>query len=170
MRRFADLYDAIDRTMSTNAKVDAMVRYFQSAPPADAAWAAFFLTGRRLKRLVPSASIHEWTVAATGIESWLIADCYAVVGDGAETAALVLDQLPVQRGPDVPLAEWVTGRILPLRQLDPATQQLRVTEWWRALDRLQRFVLLKMLTLSAGSWPDMRRPLAAPLRPRNTLP
>src|SRR5262245_22309433 len=48
MLRFARLYDAIDRTTSTNAKVAAMVEYFAAAPAADAAWAVFFLTGRRL--------------------------------------------------------------------------------------------------------------------------
>ena len=53
MLRFAQLFDEIDRTTSTNAKVAAMARYFGEAPPADAAWAVFFLTGRRLKRLVP---------------------------------------------------------------------------------------------------------------------
>ena len=94
MREFALLYDRIDSTTSTNAKVAAMVAYFQSAPKADAAWAVFFLTGRRLKRLLQYSLIHEWTMAATGVESWLIEECYSVVGDGAETAALLLDQMP----------------------------------------------------------------------------
>lgn len=146
MRRFAALYDAIDRTTSTNAKVAAMVSYFAAAPPADAAWAVFFLTGRRLKRLLPSAAIWEWTRAATGLDDWLLEECYAVVGDGAEVAALVLDQLPHVPEEDVPLADWVEQRILPLRGLEPATQQERVTGWWRTLDRLQRFILLKLLT------------------------
>ena len=59
MRRFADLFDAIDRTTSTKAKVHAMVRYFAEAPAADAAWAVYFLTGRRLKRLVPTAALRD---------------------------------------------------------------------------------------------------------------
>ena len=146
MKRFALLYDAIDRTTSTNAKVDAMARYFASAPPADAAWAVFFLTGRRLKRLVSYIAIREWTLAATGLDPWLLDECYSVVGDGAETAALVLDQLPSAAAADLPLAEWVEGRILPLRGADPAAQRSRVTAWWRELDRLQRFILLKLLT------------------------
>ena len=57
MKRFADLFAAIDRTNSTTAKVEAMVQYLSAAPPADAAWAVFFLTGRRLKRLVPHMAI-----------------------------------------------------------------------------------------------------------------
>src|SRR3954471_2310489 len=146
MKRFAALYDAIDSTTSTNAKVAAMVAYFKEAPAADAAWAVFFLTGRRLKRLVSYVSIHDWTLAATGIEPWLLEESYAVVGDGAETSALVLDQVAVVSSEGVPLSEWVERRILPLRQLDQDTQQGRVTSWWSGLDRLQRFMLLKILT------------------------
>jgi DNA ligase-1 len=146
MKHFAALYDAIDRTTSTNAKVAAMVKYFSETPPADAAWAIFFLTGRRLKRLVPSMAIRDWTLAATGLEPWLLEESYAVVGDGAETAALVLDQVAVAAGDDRPLAEWVEHRILPLRDLDPGSQQARVSEWWSTLDRSQRFMLLKILT------------------------
>src|SRR5688572_14478502 len=124
-----------------------MARYFGEAPPADAAWAVFFLTGRRLKRLLPYAAIHDWTIAATGLPSWIIEESYSVVGDGAETAALVLDQLPiVDNTAPLPLAVWVQERILSLRTLDPDTQRERVMEWWAPLDRLQRFVLLKMIT------------------------
>jgi DNA ligase 1 len=146
MKRFAALYDAIDGTTSTNAKVAAMVHYFSEAPPADAAWAIFFLTGRRLKRLVPSAAIRDWTLAATGLEPWVLEECYAVVGDGAETATLVLDQIAVERIEDVSLAEWIEQRVLPLRDIDPAAQYARVTAWWTTLHRSQRFMLLKILT------------------------
>ncbi len=146
MNRFAALYDAIDATTSTNAKVAAMVAYFADAPAADAAWAVFFLTGRRLKRLVPSAAIRDWTLAATGLDGWLLEESYAVVGDGAETASLVLDQIAVASTEVVPLSEWVESRILPLRELDPETQRRRVSAWWSGLDRLQRFMLLKILT------------------------
>jgi ATP-dependent DNA ligase len=146
MKRFAALYDAIDSTTSTNAKVSAMVTYFKEAPPADAAWAVFFLTGRRLKRLVSYLAIRDWTLRATGLDGWLLEESYAVVGDGAETAALVLDQVAVETTVDVPLSEWVENRILPLRELDPETQYRRVGSWWGTLDRLQRFMLLKILT------------------------
>ncbi len=146
MIRFAGLYDAIDRTTSTNAKVAAMVDYFKTAPPVDAAWAVFFLTGRRLKRLVPYTAINAWTLAATGIEAWLLDECYSVVGDGAETAALVLDQVPAVPAPPLPLSAWIEQRIMRLREMDPAAQQLHVTTWWRELDRLQRFLFLKLVT------------------------
>lgn len=147
MIRFARLFDAIDSTTSTNAKITAMARYFAEAPPEDAAWAVFFLTGRRLKRLVPHAAIQDWTLSATGLPEWMLGECYAVVGDGAETAALLLDQLPVlEPPPPLSLAGWVETRILSLRGLAPEAQRAEVTAWWAPLDRLQRFVLLKMIT------------------------
>jgi DNA ligase-1 len=146
MTRFARLFATIDATTSTNAKIEAMAHYFASAPPADAAWAVFFLTGRRLKRLVPGKAIGDWAMAATGLKEWLLSECYAVVGDGAETAALILDQLPSTPSAELSLAHWVEDRILPLRQATAEHQQRQVIDWVRALGRWERFTLLKLLT------------------------
>ena len=106
MKAFADLFTALDETTKTGVKVDALVRHFTSASPADAAWAVFFFTGRRLKRLLPYSSINSWTLAATRLPPWVLEECYAIVGDGAETAALVLDQLPSAPSEDLSLARW----------------------------------------------------------------
>ena len=155
MKAFAALFAAIDGTISTNAKVEAIVRYLAAAPAADAAWAVFFLTGRRLKRLLPYRAISAWTMALAGVEEWLLGECYSVVGDGAETATLILDQIPNDSGVVLPdgttpeslgLAEWVEGRILPLRQASPEAQQRQVIGWIRELGRWERFTLFKLLT------------------------
>jgi DNA ligase-1 len=146
MNRFARLFAAIDQTNSTNDKVEAMRAYFADAPPADAAWAVFFLTGRRLKRLIPGAALRQWTVTATGVDEWLLDECHAIVGDGAETAALIFDQWPSASAGSVPLASWVEARILLLRNAPPDTQQAEVLAWVGELDRWQRLVLFKLLT------------------------
>src|SRR5688572_15971033 len=103
MKRFAELYDALDRTTSTNAKVAALVTYLGEAPPADAAWALFFLTGRRLKRHLPTRLMHEWTLELTGLPPWTVEESYAAVGDFAETIALLLDG---RVGPLSPVDLW----------------------------------------------------------------
>jgi DNA ligase-1 len=146
MKRFAELFAALDGTTSTNAKVEAIVRYLTAAPPGDAAWAVFFLTGRRLKRLLPYRAISDWTLALTGLEEWLLGECYAVVGDGAETATLILDQIGAVPAEPLGLAEWVEGRILPLRQAPPDAQRRLVIGWIRELERWERFTLFKLLT------------------------
>src|SRR6516165_7971864 len=147
MRRFTELYEALDRTTSTNAKIAALAAYFREAPPADAAWATFFLTGRRLKRPVPSAALWTWAQELTALPDWLLRECYSAAGDFAEVIALVLDTAasePAQA--DLPLAAWVEERILALQSTDSAGQRARVTEWWLGLPRGQRFVLNKLLT------------------------
>jgi DNA ligase-1 len=147
MRRFAGLFAALDGTNATNAKVEAIAEYFAGAPPADAAWAVYFLLGRRLKRLVAGRALGQWALSATALPEWLLAESYAVVGDGAETAALLLDQLPpAEDGTDLSLSAWVEDRLLPLRHSPPDLQQALVLGWVRGLDRWQRFTLFKLLS------------------------
>jgi len=147
MRRFSTLYEALDRTTSTNAKVAALVGYFRAAPAADAAWAVFFLTGRRLKRVVPSAGLRAWSQEVTGIPDWLLGECYSAAGDFGELVALALDAVPPgPPEPDLTLATWVEERLLPLQSADPAAQRAMVTRWWLGLPRGERFLLNKLLT------------------------
>ena len=108
MRRFSALYEALDRTTSTNEKVAALAAYFREAPPGDAAWATFFLTGRRLKRVVPSAGLAAWSQEVTGLPDWLLRECYSAAGDFAELIALALDAVPAGAPqPELSLADWV---------------------------------------------------------------
>jgi DNA ligase 1 len=176
MKRFAQLYDDIDRTTSTNAKVAALAAYLAAAPPADAAWALFFLTGRRLKRHLATRLMHEWTLELTHLPEWLVQESYSIVGDFAEAIALLLegritpmspadihraasdsvpDRLPFdepapafidERVEDVSLATWIEERILPLRDLDDEGKRVRVLTWWSRLPRNQLFLLNKLLT------------------------
>ncbi len=148
MREFSRLYEALDATTSTNRKVAAMVQYFSSAPPADAAWAAWFLSGRRLKRLVGPAELRRWLCAESGLPPWLVEDSYSAVGDLAETVGLLAaggtgrGGTAMERG----LARWVEERLLGLRGLDGDAREQRVRAWWRELTPEAAFLLTKLLT------------------------
>jgi DNA ligase-1 len=85
-------------------------------------------------------------MALAGIEEWLLAECYAVVGDGAETATLVLDRIPCQPAEPISLAQWVEERILPLRTAAPEAQRRAVVGWVGELGHWERFALFKLLT------------------------
>jgi DNA ligase-1 len=148
LRRFARLYEELDRTTSTNEKVAALVSYFSSAPPEDAAWAVWFLTGRRLKRFLPGRLLAAWAMEEARIPDWLFEDSYSSVGDLAETISLVLDGRgeTVLEGEIPPLSRWMEERLLPLRSQAPEEQRERVTGWWRGLPRWETFVLNKLLT------------------------
>ncbi|HVD59660.1 MAG TPA: ATP-dependent DNA ligase, partial [Gemmatimonadaceae bacterium] len=92
MKRFAKLFSEIDSTTRTNEKVDAMSRYFAEAQPADAAWAVWFLSGYKPKRLVPVRKLAEWAMEESETPAWLFEESYHAVGDLAETIALLLPE------------------------------------------------------------------------------
>ena len=45
MKAFAALYARLDASTATRHKLDALEDYLRTAPPADAAWAVYFLAG-----------------------------------------------------------------------------------------------------------------------------
>lgn len=144
MKAFADLYTALDETTKTTAKVAALVRYFASAPADDAAWAVFFLIGRKPRQVVPSAKLRAWAAEEAGVAEWLFDESYHAVGDMAETIALLLP--PPARSSDRPLREWVEERLLPLRNADEGIQHHAMRAAWGELNDRQRFVWNKLIT------------------------
>ncbi|MEM7811677.1 MAG: ATP-dependent DNA ligase [Planctomycetota bacterium] len=145
MHRFAALITALDETNKTNAKLAALVDYFSDATPADAAWAVHFLSGRKLNRLVKSGDLRAWAAEEAGVAEWLFEESYTLVGDLAETIALLLPA-PTE-STDVPLARVVEEGLFGLRraQGDDAKRDLLLAHW-RRMDRPQRFVFNKLLT------------------------
>lgn len=144
MKRFAELYDAIDSTTATLGKVAALVTYFRDAPAADAAWAIAFLVGRRPKRLVKAPDLRRWGAEAAGIPDWLFDASYAQAGDLAETLALIVPE--VGAADEGTLAEWVEQRLLPLREMTPEEQHTTLLKAWSQLTGSTRFVYNKLLT------------------------
>src|SRR4051812_5443745 len=175
MHRFAALFESLDTTTSTSAKVEALTAYFREAPAADAAWATYVLIGRKPKRCVGPAMLRQWLTEEAGLPPWLVDEAHASVGDLAETIALLMDQKGPQRGlgESVPLAAWFTERLLPLRGVAPEQQRSVVVAWWRTLPYRECFLVNKLLTgeLRVGvSRSLVTRALAALLdRPRTEV-
>ncbi len=154
MRAFAELYAALDETTRTGEKVAALARYFAAAPPADAAWALYFLSGRKPRQLISTRRLSDWAIEAAGIPPWLFGECYDAVGDFAETVALLLPDDhngPPQPGlvddpPAAGLAHWIEQRLLPLRGADEHVQRAALLAAWRELGQAERFLWNKLLT------------------------
>jgi len=147
MRRFAAMFDRLDATTSTNAKVAVLVDYFRGAPPADAAWAIALLSGRKVGRAVPGSLLRDLVHEATDLPPWLVAECHAAVGDLSETIALLVpDQ--TDDGTDLSLSEFIDRHVLPLSMVDRQGQRRRIGETWAMLNRTQRFLFHKLISTS----------------------
>jgi DNA ligase-1 len=145
MRRFAALFDELDATTATNAKVAALRRYLAEVDDADAAWAVYFLAGGKPRQLIKTAQLRAQAIAESGLSEWLFEASYQAVGDLAETISLVLPPPQTEAGMNTRLSAWMEERLLPLRgQGDDVVAQALAT-WWRELDTTGRFLLVKLV-------------------------
>ena len=90
MKKFAALIETLDRTNKTNSKVDALTRYFKEAPKEDALWAVALLSHRRPSRPVTTSLLRAWAAELAGLPLWLFEESHHIVGDLAETIALLV--------------------------------------------------------------------------------
>jgi DNA ligase 1 len=63
-----------------------------TAPKKDRLWCLALFSGRRPKRTVTTSQLREWAADAAGLPLWLLEETYSVVGDLAETIALILPE------------------------------------------------------------------------------
>ncbi|MCB1382125.1 MAG: ATP-dependent DNA ligase [Notoacmeibacter sp.] len=143
MKRFAELFAALDTTTSTNAKVAAMADYFRSAPDADKVWMMGLLSGRRPRRAVTARQLRIWAAEAAGIPLWLFEEAYPIVGDLAETIALVL---PRPKARDArSLSDWM-ALVESLRGQPEEAQKAAILSAWNGLGSAGRFLFNKLIT------------------------
>jgi len=143
MKAFADLFQALDATTAQSAKLAVLAAYLRAAPPADAAWATYFLAGGKPRQMVPTKRLKALAQEAARLPEWLFDESYEAVGDLAETLALLLP--PPDHTADRPLSEWM-AQLLPLRALPPAEADERLRAQWATLAPEQRFVYFKLIT------------------------
>ncbi|MCP9783892.1 ATP-dependent DNA ligase [Cyanobium sp. WKJ7-Wakatipu] len=148
MRRFADLYSALDASSGTQARVDALVAYFSGVDAADGAWALHVLLGKQGKRLITGRRLRQICLEESPLPEWLFDDCYAHVGDSAETITLLWAQVgagasqPLQHS----LQHWMEQLLPAAAALEGSEQAEAVRQLWRGLSRSELLVANKLLT------------------------
>jgi DNA ligase-1 len=148
MRAFADLFQQLERSSGTKARVEALVGFFRAADPADGAWALALLLGKRRRRLITGRRLREICLERSNLPEWLFDSCHAQVGDSAETIALLLPQLALPPAPplELSLAEWMGTRLPALAALEGEAQAQAVLGIWAGLPEGQAFLFNKLLT------------------------
>jgi DNA ligase-1 len=143
MRRFAQLFVQLDQTTKTNAKVDVLAEYFSQTSDTDKLWTIALLSGRRPRRTVTTTLLRQWAAEAAHIPLWLFEETYPVVGDLAETIALVLP--PNTQKSQESLSYWI-GYIQDLKDFHDVEKKEGVLSGWQRLDATERFLFNKLIT------------------------
>ena len=143
MKAFAQLFLSLDETNKTNEKVKVLKDYFISVPDSDKMHMLALFTGRKPKRQINSTLIRNWAIEASNIPAWLFEESYNVVGDLAETMALLMPQNTA--GSNKSLTEWI-AEINTLGDKTEEERKLWLMDSWAMLDGQERFVFNKILT------------------------
>ena len=136
---FQDLH-----TTKTSEKVRALQQFFTTATDSDKLWTIALFSGRRPKRTIKVALLRQWACEFTQTPDWLFEESYAIVGDLAETIALLLPTKPESVLP-FDLTFWME-ELKNIRSREEASQKKWVFNAWETLDAHQRFVFNKLLT------------------------
>ena len=143
MKAFAQLFLSLDETNKTNEKIKVLKDYFNCVPDTDKMNMLALFTGRKPKRIINSTNVRHWAIEASNIPPWLFEESYHVVGDLAETMALLMPES--DKSSNKTLTEWIAE----LNTLSEKTEEER-KEWllnsWAMLDSQERFVFNKLLT------------------------
>ena len=147
MRRFALLWECLE-TLPVEAQVATLQRYLSGVPSSDAAWAVYFLAGRKVSGVISSMELRAFVLEISQLPEWLFEECREQVGDLTETITLCI---PVHVAslapePEISLAEWIEQRLRPLSELSGAEKCRRVGQWWGELRGRELTLLNRLLT------------------------
>ena len=142
MNDFVDLYLKLDQSNKTNDKIEALERFFKHAPLLDRLWMIALFTGRQPKRSVSSRYLKEWVIEKSQLPEWLFDETYQVVGDLAETLALLFP--PPSSTARSTLAEWMMT-IQNLTKQSLSEKKETILALWNQLSSQERIVFNKVL-------------------------
>lgn len=143
MKKFAQLIKTIDSTNKTTKKVAALSAYFQQAADQDKVWTIAILSHRRPSRPVNSTQIREFASELANIPLWLFEDSYHIVGDLAETIALVVPDAKQETSKS--LTEFI-NEIIALKPKTGEEKKAYLVAQWSVLNYYERFVFTKLIT------------------------
>ena len=143
MKQFAELIKALDSTNKTTTKVEALTQYFKNAKEKDKVWAIAILSHRRPPRPVNTTLLREWASELAKIPLWLFEESYHIVGDLAETIALVIP--PSEENSEKNLHQFLE-EMIELKKMPEEQKKVYLHENWLALNYYERFVFSKLIT------------------------
>ncbi len=143
MKNFANLIKALDSSNKTSVKVDALTDYFRKASDEDKVWTIAILSHRRPPRPVNTTLLRIWANELANIPLWLFEESYHIVGDLAETIALIIPT--TNEHSDKSLTEFLQEMIALKKKTDEEKRQY-LHQNWLALNYYERFVFTKLIT------------------------
>ena len=129
MNRYSQLFHALEKDPEDSRMLH---EYFAEVDCVEGAWVAWLLSGKRMKRVVQWEELKDIVSGATGLPRWLVEESHSKVGNWAETAALLVQDLAQGDG-NLSLETWINQWIQPLKAANFDQKSKLLRETWRQL-------------------------------------
>ncbi len=145
MKRFAQLIDQIDQTTKSNDRIKYIVDFLHDVNDEDKLWFVALFSGKRPKGIIKTSLIKEWIVEITNLPEWLFEQSYHVVGDLAETIALLAPDQP-KKGVNQDTLSKIIFELNTLKDKGENAKKQFVKNFWLTHSKAENFVFNKLIT------------------------
>jgi DNA ligase-1 len=144
MKKFTAMLSEIDRTASTLRKTQLLSEYLSDEDEErNKLWMIALFTGKLPSRAISSTLLRAWAAEVADIPLWLFEQNYHIVGDLAETVALIVPKGAATNFKA--LYQWMED-IVSMKNEDIDTKKTFVFNAWNTLDKLSLWVFNKLIT------------------------
>jgi DNA ligase-1 len=152
MKDFSLLIQRLDQLTKTSEKVKVLSDYFKTAPQKDVVWAIAIWSHRRPKRPVSTTLLRAWAAELAKVDHWLFEDSYHIVGDLAETIALLTCNKEISIYSSEESLSTVIEDIIALKTQPEDQKKTYIIRKWAELNYFGSFTFTKLLTGGFPNW------------------
>ena len=163
-RVFGNLLSELDQCNATKKKIKLISEFIKDIDPRDGSWILVLLIGNRQKRLITGRRLREILQSGSKLPPWLFDDCFAQVGDSAETISLLWPQIKHEYNQnnlkgseeleltfselkDSNSIHWWMETLLPkLKNLKDTTQKKAILRLWMEIPNTDLYLVNKLIT------------------------
>ena len=164
LEQFGNLITAIDQSNASNKKINLIAEFIKDIDPCDGCWTINLLMNKGQKRLITGRKLREFLQDSTSMPSWLLDDCFAQVGDSAETISLIWpvikeennnkpyeyikndEFLCSEKKTTKPLHWWMETLLPSLKNKTETEQRNALIELWKNIPSDDHYLLNKLIT------------------------
>ena len=164
LKEFEYLIKDIDQCNASNKKIGIIAKFIKDIDPSDGCWTLSLLMNIKQKRLITGKKLRHILETTTRMPSWLFDDCFAQVGDSAETLSLLWPQIKEEIHGNIfqcpedikslysemdsekPINWWMEALLPKIKSKTDDELHNSIIELWKNIPEKEHYLINKLIT------------------------
>ena len=164
LKEFEYLIKDIDQCNASNKKIRIIAKFIKDIDPSDGCWTLSLLMNIKQKRLITGKKLRHILETSTKMPSWLFDDCFAQVGDSAETLSLLWPQIKEEIHGNIfqcpedikslysemdsekPIHWWMESLLPKIKSKADDELHNSIIELWKNIPEKEHYLINKLIT------------------------